>query len=102
LPPHSRRRGGEPGHGFLLDRGTFTTIDIPDESGPRPTQIVGINNSGRMVGVFITRAGIFQGFVMDTKAVITATDHPDTTAPGRTRPRGINDRGEIVGVFARD
>jgi len=55
-----------------------------------------------MVGVFITSAGIFQGFVMDTKAVITATDHPDTTAPGRTRPRGINDRGEIVGVFARD
>jgi hypothetical protein len=88
-----------PGHGFLLDRGTFTTIDVPSDSGPRPTQIVGINNSGRMLGVYITDAGTFQGFVMDKKGVVTAIDHPDTTAPGRTGPRGINERGEIVGAF---
>jgi uncharacterized membrane protein len=91
-----------PGHGFLLDQGTFTTIDVPDPSGPRPTQIVGINNGGEMIGVYITVQGTFQGFLMDKKGVITAIDHPDTTAPGRTGPRGINERGAIVGAFARE
>jgi hypothetical protein len=35
-------------HGFLLDRGTFTTIDAPGAS--RITQAIGINNRGEIVG----------------------------------------------------
>src|SRR5256886_13193716 len=36
-----------PVHGFLLDRGTFTTIDFP---GATSTRAHGINNGGQIVG----------------------------------------------------
>jgi hypothetical protein len=65
-----------PGHGFLLDRGIFSTIDVPDDSGTRPTQIIGINKRGQMVGLYIVADGIVQGFLMDKKGVITLIDHP--------------------------
>jgi hypothetical protein len=84
----------------LLDKGAFTTIDVPSDSGTRPTQIIGINNRGQMVGVYIDAGGIVQGFLMDKKGVVTAIDHPDASPPPfGTVPFGINDRGQIVGSF---
>jgi probable HAF family extracellular repeat protein len=38
---------GGTGHGFLLDNGTFITIDVP---GATDTGVVGINAGGQIVG----------------------------------------------------
>jgi probable HAF family extracellular repeat protein len=94
-----------PGHGFLLDSGTFTTIDVPDDSGPRPTQITGINNRGQMVGAFVDAQGMLHAFLRDERGAITEIDHPDATPPSGapspfgTSPFGINEQGQIVGGF---
>jgi uncharacterized membrane protein len=41
-------------HGFLLDKGGFTTIDVPGSSS---TSAFGINPSGQIVGVFDDSSG---------------------------------------------
>jgi hypothetical protein len=35
-------------HGYLLDKGRFTTIDVPGE----PTQALGLNDRGQVVGLY--------------------------------------------------
>ena len=47
-------------HGFLLDKGTFTTIDPP---GSAFTQAIGINAAGHIVGDYMDASGTFHGFV---------------------------------------
>jgi probable HAF family extracellular repeat protein len=47
-------------HGFLLDNGSFATIDIP---GATRTDAIGINNRGQFVGLSIDVRGTFHGFV---------------------------------------
>jgi uncharacterized membrane protein len=37
----------DPGGGFLLDHGSYTTLDVPDSKG---TYAYGINASGQIVG----------------------------------------------------
>jgi hypothetical protein len=83
-----------------LEKGTFTTIDIPGDSGPQPTQLVGINNRGQMVGLLIDADGLIRGFLRGKKGAITLPDHPEATPPngGGTGPLGINDRGQVVGI----
>jgi len=48
-------------HGFLVDKGTFTTIDVP---GALFTQPLGINPAGTIVGLYSDGAMI-HGFVND-------------------------------------
>ena len=49
--------------GFLLDTGTFTTIDFPGAAG---TTALGINARGQIVGMYVTQdTGAEHGFVAE-------------------------------------
>jgi uncharacterized membrane protein len=86
------------GHGFLLDRGVFTTIDHPDAVAE--TAVLGINSRGQIVGGYVDADGTVRSFLLDD-GVFTPIDHPDAGAgPGTgTLALGLNDRGQIVGAY---
>jgi probable HAF family extracellular repeat protein len=84
------------GHGYLLDKGVFTTIDHPDAVGE--TVASDINNRGQIVGQYIDADGTEHGFLLDD-GVFTTIDHPDASPIG-TAAIGLNDRGQIVGFYA--
>jgi uncharacterized membrane protein len=91
--------GATPGgftHGFLLEDGVFTTIDVPGSSGPLETEILGINNRGQMVGTYRDAEDVIHGFLLDD-GVFTTIDHPD--AIRETVLFGINSRGQILGGY---
>jgi probable HAF family extracellular repeat protein len=90
--------GGVPGqeHGFLYDRGEFTTIDVPFP-GVLHTEANGINNRGQIVGVYLADTGR-HGFLYDD-GVFSTIDVPFVGARS-TVAFGINDRGDIVGQYA--
>ena len=48
-------------HGFLLSKGTFTTIDVP---GAISTDTNGINSRGDIVGDYIDSDGNEHGFLL--------------------------------------
>ena len=92
-------------HGFVLERGVFTSIDVPF-SGVTETVAEGINDRGQIVGwyndIFSTGP---HGFVLSfrenkkgRRAVFTSFDvsFPEATA---TFGFGINRRGEIIGIY---
>jgi uncharacterized membrane protein len=100
------------GHGFLLDKDVFTTIDHPDAVDE--TAVIGINGRGQIVGgrgqivgAYIDADGRGHGFLLDRgrgardKDVFIPIDHPDAgSEPGTgTLPFGINNRGRIVGAY---
>jgi probable HAF family extracellular repeat protein len=51
-------------HGFLLSRGTFTTIDVPNSV---TTDAFGINDRGQIVGLFVDTNGAVHGFLATPK-----------------------------------
>jgi probable HAF family extracellular repeat protein len=81
-------------HGFLLDKGVFTQIDV-DVPGATRTEPTGINARGQIVGNFTDASGTRRGFLLDG-GVFTPIDVPGATA---TTVFGITDRGQIVGFF---
>jgi uncharacterized membrane protein len=87
------------GHGFLLDKGVFTTIDHPDAVAE--TTALAINNRGQIVGGYVDAEGTARSFLLDD-GVFTPIDHPDAASgPGAgTVARDINKRGQIVGLYA--
>jgi uncharacterized membrane protein len=56
-------------HGYLLDRGRFTTIDVP---GATATDAFGINDRGQIVGAFSTTPPPPASSSMDTGPATTA------------------------------
>jgi uncharacterized membrane protein len=48
-----------PAYGFLLDQGSYTTLDVP---GAYSTSAYGINDSGQIVGYYDDAGGI-HGFL---------------------------------------
>jgi uncharacterized membrane protein len=46
---------GGKGHGFLLDQGNYTTLDVP---GATDTHANGINASGQIVGWYSDANGV--------------------------------------------
>jgi uncharacterized membrane protein len=52
--------GSGTSHGFLWQKGTFTTIDPPDAVFTIPT---GINAAGHIVGVYGDSSGMTHGFL---------------------------------------
>jgi uncharacterized membrane protein len=89
------------GHGFLLDRGVFTTIDPP---GTSLTEALGINGRGQIVGFYLDAERTIHGFLRDRgrgarrdQGVFTTIDLPGALA---TTADDINNRGQIVGVYS--
>src|SRR5437870_4501830 len=78
--------------GFLLDHGTFTTIDFPGATG---TSAQGINNGRQIVGTYSAghSAPLELGFLLDR-----GTFKSIQVGPVYTAAVGINDHGEIVGT----
>src|SRR5262249_24738663 len=84
-----------PPHGFLLEKGVFTTIDYP---GAEDTVPKGINILGQIVG-FWGDGEHGHGFLL-TRNGFETIDFPGVTDSGST---AINPRGQIVGIyFAED
>ena len=82
-------------HGFLFDRGTFTSIDHnPDDFTPPFTEVLGINNSGHMVGFFveaITLVGLVQREEQFQTLIV----------PGQVETviNSLNQQGDQVGTY---
>src|SRR5438093_12044119 len=79
-------------HGFLYDRGTFTTIDVP--AALTVTVPSGINEAGKIVGYFDDNTGI-HGFLYD-RGTFTTIDVPGAQ---KTPACGSNAADHIVGLF---
>ncbi|RPJ59759.1 MAG: hypothetical protein EHM23_12955 [Acidobacteria bacterium] len=79
-------------HGFLLQNGDVTEINIP---GMVDIRIQDINNSGVMIGTMmdVSNSSIV-AFVLKGQTW--------TTLPSPLEPLGINDKGEIVGDYYGD
>jgi probable HAF family extracellular repeat protein len=85
-------------HGFLLDNGNFTQIDVPQINFPGApgTQAFGIRERGQIVGGFPDARGALHGFLSD-QGLFTQIDFPGAT---ETLLTGINNRGKIVGAYS--
>jgi probable HAF family extracellular repeat protein len=79
----------------LTTAGQFT-VTLIDAPGAAETDILGINNTGQLVGHFFDQAGRVHG-VIDTGGDFTIIDVPGSTG---STVNGINDAGQMVGVFA--
>jgi uncharacterized membrane protein len=86
-------------HGYLWDRGRFTTIDVP---GAAVTQPLDINDRGQVVGFYLDdltgRPGSIHGYLWERGRLVTI-DAPDAPV---TLPFDINNRGQIVGQLRTD
>ena len=51
--------------GYVLDHGTFTTIDVPGGTSSDTTQAFGINDRGQIVGTFRVAGQGIHGFLLD-------------------------------------
>jgi uncharacterized membrane protein len=71
-------------HGFLLDQGSYTTLDVPGATDF--TVATGINDSGQIAG--FSDAGAF----LSENGNYAIIDVPGT-------PTGINNAGQIVGSY---
>jgi probable HAF family extracellular repeat protein len=80
-------------HGFLSDRGVFSSINVPNAL---ITSASGINDKGMIVGYYEDTAGL-HGFVLSGQEY-TALDVPFVGA-SNTIALGINNRGRIVGTY---
>jgi hypothetical protein len=84
-------------HGFLLNGGTFQTLDFP---GATFTQALGLNNNGLVVGTYMDTGGKSHGFVYNPQSYDEVWDSiDDPSGVGTTVINGINDRGRVVGFF---
>ncbi len=81
-------------HGFLLNAGTFTSLDVPNSTF---TQALGLNNKGQVVGVYTDASGNQHGFVYSNKKYQTIDD-PNGNGT-MTVINGINDKGQLVGFY---
>jgi probable HAF family extracellular repeat protein len=83
-------------HGFLLNHGVTTNVDVPDATGF--TVVYDINDGGQLAGAYDI-AG--HGYLKDTNGNFSTIDHP--AAAGLTgEPIGINNIGQIVGAYIDD
>jgi probable HAF family extracellular repeat protein len=81
-------------HGFLLDNGTYTTLD---PSGSIRTEAYGINNAGKIVGSYTDAAVHWHCFLLDQGSYTTLD--LSQAGPYPQAAQGINDSGQIVGWY---
>ena len=82
------------GHGFVANKGVFTTIDAPGAG--LYTVAFGIDDRGRTVGGYVDDRGRLHGFLKDKEA-FTVIDFPGAAATFVSR---INTQGQIVGAYS--
>jgi probable HAF family extracellular repeat protein len=85
--------GAGTNHGFTLNRGTFTKLDVPESMF---TQALGLNNNGQVVGAFMDKSGMTHGFLYSGGS-FEQIDDPNGF--GTTTVNGINNTGRIVGFY---
>ena len=90
-------------HGFLLQAGAFTRIDVPGASVTIPR---GIGNQGIIVGQYTT-AGVTHGFTYADGVWTYPIDVPaaffdNLGSPRHTLAVGISPQGDLVGCFHED
>jgi uncharacterized membrane protein len=87
-------------HGFVLNKGVFTTIDFPSQPGAPSvtgTSLNGINASGQFMGTYFVDSE-----TSPNHAFVGENGHFTTLdPPGATRSQGgfINAKGEAVGTY---
>ncbi|HEY1307982.1 MAG TPA: hypothetical protein VGF24_30725 [Vicinamibacterales bacterium] len=81
-------------HGFLIDHGDVTLIDVP---GATATYVSGINNRGEIVGTYSDADSVGHGYLRNAKGAITRIEASNATG---IEPVRLNDRGDIVGMFS--
>jgi uncharacterized membrane protein len=81
--------------GFVLESGTYSTIDAP---GASATRLFGVNGLGQTVGVYQSAAepGVQHGFVRNADGSFNTIDFPGQTFNYAFR---INDSGQVGGYF---
>ena len=84
-------------HGYVLRKGTFTTLDFPGQ-GVASTVAKGINDRGEVAGFYVINGDSIHGFVWN-RGKFTQVDAPDANI---TYLHGINNRGQVVGHFRED
>jgi uncharacterized membrane protein len=84
---------GKVTHGFVIDHGTFKSIDLGND---QMTQPFGIDNAGDLVGSYVDKAGATHGFLWQ-RGHLRTIDVPHAT--GGTVVNGVNNRGQLVGFF---
>jgi uncharacterized membrane protein len=82
------------GHGFVANKGVFTTIDAPGAG--LYTVAFGVDDRGRTVGGYVDDRGRLHGFLKDKEA-FTVIDFPGAAATFVSR---INTQGQIVGAYS--
>jgi hypothetical protein len=82
--------------GFLLDRGRYTTIEVPGATVE--TGAGGINNRGQIVGGARGGGSPDRGFLRDPRGRYSTFRFPGSRS---TLAQKINDRGQITGLYSR-
>ena len=80
-------------HGFLLDKGVYTTIDVP---GALQSTAADINARGQTIGFYLDAAGTTRVYLRAANGSLTTIAFPGAVA---TVPFGINNRGDVVGFY---
>jgi probable HAF family extracellular repeat protein len=85
-------------HGFIYDGGTYQTLDI-DNPFASDTDLLGMNNIGRIVGTYTDVDGE-HAFYYDPVAGFADLDLDETGAVGNDIiALDVNDHGQIVGTY---
>ena len=82
-------------HGFLLHRGVYTNIDVPQAWGSNENLPFSINKQGTIVGGYGMPDGSGHGYIQQN-GTFTQVDYPGAAG---TELLGINDSGDIVGSY---
>ena len=86
------------GHGYLFEKGVFTTIDRPDAVAE--TVASGINIRRQITGSFEDADGTEHGFLLDDG--IFASHRSPGSGPLRTAAIGLDDRRRIISFTHAD
>ena len=90
-------------HGFLLQNGVYSRLDVPGASQTIPR---GISSNGTVVGQY-TASGLIHAFTYQEGTFTNPIDVPaalfdNLGTPKHTLGVGINPQGELVGCFHED
>jgi hypothetical protein len=77
-----------------MSKKNFATVDAP---GATMTQVLGLNNSGRLVGFYLDSSGASHGFVKAGRRLFQSLDDPDGV--GTTVINGVNADDDLVGFY---